>query len=111
MAECNDYVDVVRRELGGVIALAQAKLQSLGEFLFVISAIECITITNNNEHFSQKYNVGPETIYEHSFIHEYRQYIWRGTWTCSCGGNSRWMKKQIYPLILIEVVVENFFIC
>ena len=54
MAECNDYVDVVRRELGGVIALAQAKLQSLGEFLFVSSAIDCIMTTNNNKHhFSQ----------------------------------------------------------
>ena len=31
----------------------------------------------------------------------------REIWTCSCGGNRRWMKILIYPLILKEVVVET----
>ena len=53
MAEYHDYLDMVRRELGEVIRLAWAELQSLGEFLFIASAIECLTTTNNNKHFSQ----------------------------------------------------------
>ena len=48
MAECNDYLDMVRRELDAVIRLAQAELRSLGEFLFAACATEECTITTTN---------------------------------------------------------------